>query len=238
MKKDWKIQIFADGADKETMLKQYKSGLVQGFTTNPSLMKKAGVSDYTSFAKELVKAIPDRSLSFEVFADDLEGMEREAKIIAGLGPNVFVKIPIVSTKGEYMLPLIERLSAAGVNLNITAVFTLEQTKKIVEAVNPKAKSYVSIFAGRLADNGYDPIPVMEEAVKICHEKDNVFLLWASTREVWNVYEADRMGVDIITVPDSVLQKLPKVGEKTPAELSIDTVVGFQNDIAKLGFTIE
>lgn len=238
MKKDFKIQIFADGADKEKMLDQYKSGLVQGFTTNPSLMKRAGVSDYTSFAKELVSAIPDRSISFEVFADDLEGMEREAKIIAGLGPNVFVKIPIVSTKGEYMLPLIERLSAAGVNLNITAVFTIEQTKKIVQAVNPKAKSYVSIFAGRLADNGYDPIEVMKEAVDICHSKDNVFLLWASTREVWNVFEAESLGVDIITVPDSVLQKLPRLREKTSDDLSIDTVVGFQEDIAKLGFSIE
>ena len=237
MYKDFHVQIFADGAVLETMKKQYESGLVDGFTTNPSLMKKAGVEDYTPYAKRVVEAIPDLSLSFEVFADDMETMEQEARKIAVLGKNVFVKIPVVNTKGESMIPLIARLSAEGVNLNVTAIYSVAQTKAIVEAVSEKAITYVSIFAGRLADNGLDPIPVMTEASEICKQYDHVRLLWASTREVWNVYEAERLGVDIITCPDGVLQKLAKITDKTPEQLSVDTVVGFNHDIADLGFTI-
>lgn len=238
MFKDFRVQIFADGAVLETMKKQYESGLVDGFTTNPSLMKKAGVEDYTPYAKKVVAAIPDLSLSFEVFADDMETMEQEARKIAALGKNVFVKIPVVNTKGESMIPLISRLSAEGVNLNVTAVYSVAQTKAIVEAVSNKAITYVSIFAGRLADNGLDPIPVMTEASAICKKYDYIRLLWASTREVWNVYEAERLGVDIITCPDGVLQKLAKIGDKTPDQLSVDTVIGFNRDIADLGFTIQ
>lgn len=237
MFKDLKIQIFADGADIETMKAQGKEGLVDGFTTNPSLMKKGGVTDYVGFAQDVLTAIPDKSISFEVFADDLEGMEAEARKIATFGENVFVKIPIVNTKGESTLPLIEKLSKEGTNLNVTAVYTVEQTRAIVDVVSEEAHTYVSIFAGRLSDNGYDPIPVMTEAVEICKEKENVDLLWASTREVWNIFEAERLGVDIITVPDSVLKKLAGVGAKTPAELSVATVEGFAKDIAALGFHI-
>ena len=238
MFKELKVQIFADGAVPETMKKQYESGLVDGFTTNPSLMKKAGVENYTAYAKKMVEAIPDRSLSFEVFADDAEGMEREARIIAKLGKNVMVKIPVVNTKGESMLPLIQKLSAEGVNINVTAVYSVAQTKAIVEAVSPKALIYVSIFAGRLGDNGLDPIPVMREASEICKKYEAVRLLWASTREVWNVFQAEALGVDIITCPDGVLQKLAKIDGKTPEDLSVATVVGFNRDIADLGFTIE
>lgn len=237
MFKGLNIQLFADGAALETMKAQYETGLVDGFTTNPSLMKKGGVTDYNGFAQEVLAAIPDRSISFEVFAEDAETMEKEARKIASLGENVFVKIPIVNTKGESSLPLIERLSHDGVNINVTAVYTVEQTRAIVDAVSDQAQTYVSIFAGRLGDHGYDYIPVMKDAVEICHAKRNVSLLWASTREVWNIFEAERLGVDIITVPDDVLKKLPKVKTKTPEELSIATVEGFAQDIASLGFHI-
>lgn len=231
------IKIYADGAILEKMEEQYKSGVVDGFTTNPSLMKKAGVTDYTSYAKKVVERIPDMSLSFEVFADDFETMEAEARKIATFGDNVFVKIPIMNTKGESSIPLIRKLSAEGVNLNVTAVYTAEQVKDIVEAVDEKASTYVSVFAGRLADNGIDPVPVIKEAEKLCHSKENVLLLWASTREVYNVLQAEELKVDIITCPDDVLKKLQNIGKKTPIELSKDTVVGFSNDIKDLGFTI-
>ncbi len=233
-----RIKRYADGAVLETMKAQYEAGLVSGFTTNPSLMKKAGVTDYVSYAQEVVRAIPDLSLSFEVFADDFETMEQEARKIAAFGSNVFVKIPVVNTQGESAIPLIRKLSEEGVNLNVTAVFTVDQVREIVEAVNEKAHTYVSVFAGRLADHGFDPIPVIEQAVSLCHSKTNVELLWASTREVWNVYEAERLGADIITCPDDVLKKLAKISDDTkPEDLSVDTVIGFNHDIADLGFHI-
>ncbi len=232
-----KIEIFADGANLAEMIEQYKGGEVDGFTTNPSLMKKGGVTDYNQFAKEVIAAIPDLSLSFEVFADDFETMEAEARKIATFGDNVFVKIPIMNTKGESAIPLIKKLSAEGININVTALYTVEQVQEVVEAANDEAVTYASVFAGRLADVGIDPIPVIVEAEKLCHAKKNVKLLWASTREVYNVIQADELGCDIITCPPDVLKKLPKVGSKTPLELSRDTVVGFNNDIKDLGFSI-
>ncbi len=231
------IEIFADGANLTEMIEQYKGGEIDGFTTNPSLMKKGGVTDYNQFAKDVITAIPDLSLSFEVFADDFETMEAEARKIATFGDNVFVKIPIMNTKGESAIPLIKKLSAEGININVTALYTVDQVREVVEAVNEEAVTYASVFAGRLADVGIDPVPVIVEAEKLCHSKKNVKLLWASTREVYNVIQADELGCDIITCPPDVLKKLPKIGSKTPLELSKDTVIGFNNDIKDLGFSI-
>ena len=231
-----KIKIYADGADVNKMLEVYKKGIAQGFTTNPSLMKVAGVEDYNVFAQEVVKAIPDLSVSFEVFADDFETMRKEAQKIAQYGPNVFVKIPITNTKGESSLPLVKELSDQGVNLNITAILTIEQVKETVEALNENSKSIVSVFAGRVADTGVDPIPLMEASAEVCHSKKNVELLWASTREVLNISQAEKAGADIVTVPNALLDKLPMLG-KNLLELSLDTVKMFNTDIKALGYKI-
>ena len=192
------VKVFADGADIEEMKSAYKNQLVDGFTTNPSLMAKAGVTDYKAFAEEVVSEIPDASISFEVFADDLPTMEKEAEILKQYGDNVFVKIPIVTTTGESTLPLIKRLSSKQVRLNVTAVYTIEQVKAITDAVTEGVPTYVSVFAGRIADTGIDPLPLMKESVKVTHSKEGVQLLWASCREVYNVIQADEIGADIIT----------------------------------------
>ena len=194
------VKVFADGADIEEMKSAYKNQLVDGFTTNPSLMAKAGVTDYKAFAEEVVSEIPDASISFEVFADDLPTMEKEAEILKQYGDNVFVKIPIVTTTGESTLPLIKRLSSKQVRLNVTAVYTIEQVKAITDAVTEGVPTYVSVFAGRIADTGIDPLPLMKESVKVTHSKEGVQLLWASCREVYNVIQADEIGADIITCP--------------------------------------
>ncbi|PTG82198.1 transaldolase, partial [Staphylococcus chromogenes] len=206
------------------------------FTTNPSLMAKAGVKDYKQFAKEVVEAIPDASISFEVFGDDMETMEKEAEIIQQFGENIFVKIPIVNTKGETMLPLIKKLSAKGVKLNVTAVYTIEQVKDITEAVTEGVETYVSVFAGRIADTGVDPLPLMKEAVEVTHSKKGVQLLWASCRELFNVVQADEIGADIITCPSDVVKKVPNIGRDIN-ELSVDTVKGFSKDIQSSGLSI-
>ncbi|WP_305849996.1 transaldolase [Staphylococcus hyicus] len=234
--KNLKVQVFADGADINQMKQAYVNKEVDGFTTNPSLMAKAGVEDYTQFAKEVVKAIPDASVSFEVFGDDMETMEKEAEIIQQFGENIFVKIPIVNTKGESMLPLIEKLSAKGVKLNVTAVYTIEQVKAITEAVTEGVETYVSVFAGRIADTGVDPLPLMKESVKVTHSKKGVQLLWASCRELYNVIQADEIGVDIITCPGDVVKKIPNIGRNID-DLSVDTVKGFAKDIQSSGLSI-
>lgn len=231
-----KVQVFADGADIHQMKQAYQNKEVDGFTTNPSLMAKAGVKDYTQFAKEVVEAIPDASISFEVFGDDMDTMEKEAEIIQQFGENIFVKIPIVNTKGESMLPLIEKLSAKGVKLNVTAVYTIEQVKAITEAVTEGVETYVSVFAGRIADTGVDPLPLMKEAVEITHSKKGVQLLWASCRELFNVIQADEIGADIITCPSDVVKKVPNIGRDIN-ELSVDTVKGFSKDIQSSGLSI-
>lgn len=232
----YKVKIYADGADINQMLEAYENGVASGFTTNPTLMKQAGVTDYNEFAQAVVKAIPDLSVSFEVFGDDFETMKLEAAKIASYGENVFVKIPITNTKGESSLPLIKELSDAGVNLNVTAILTIEQVKDTVAALNPNAKSIVSVFAGRVADTGRCPMALMRESAEICHSKDNVELLWASTREVLNIAQADEVGADIITVPNGILAKLPMLN-KDLLELSLDTVKMFNNDIKSLGYKI-
>ncbi len=231
-----KIKIYADGADVTKMLEVYKKGVAQGFTTNPTLMKVGGVVDYNAFAEEVVAAIPDLSVSFEVFADDFETMKLEALKIASYGPNVFVKIPITNTLGESSLPLVKELSDQGVNLNVTAILTIEQVQATVDAVSENSKTIVSVFAGRVADTGVDPMPLMKQSAEICHSKNNVELLWASTREVLNIFQAEEAGCDIVTVPNALLDKLPMLG-KDLLELSLDTVKMFNNDIKALGFTI-
>ncbi|BBN98131.1 transaldolase [Sporolactobacillus terrae] len=230
------VKIYADGAKLEDMLAAYKSGFVSGFTTNPSLMKKAGVADYVAFAKKVVEKIPDLPLSFEVFADDFETMEKEAEKIHTFGKNVYIKIPITNTKGESSIPLIEKLQDKGYSLNVTAILTIKQVEETVAALNPDVDNIVSVFAGRIADTGRDPIPYMKQSVDICRTKKGANLLWASSRELFNVYEADRLGVDIITCTPEIISKLKKVG-KPLEQVSLDTVKGFNTDIQTLGYTI-
>lgn len=231
------VEVFADGADIEEMKAAYNNKYVDGFTTNPSLMAKAGVTDYKAFAEEVVKAIPDASISFEVFADDLETMEKEAEILKQYGDNVFVKIPIVTTTGESTLPLIKKLSADNVRLNVTAVYTIEQVRDITNAVTEGVSTYVSVFAGRIADTGVDPLPLMKESVEVTHSKKGVKLLWASCREVINVIQADEIGADIITCPADVVKKVNSNLGRNIEELSIDTVKGFAKDIQSSGLSI-
>lgn len=231
-----KVKIYADGAKLEDMLAAYRSGTVQGFTTNPSLMKKAGVTDYKAFAKEVLSEISDASVSFEVFTDELDTMEKEADILSALGKNVFVKIPITNTKGESTVPLIRKLSKKGYQLNITAIFTIEQVEAVVDALDADTASIVSVFAGRIADTGRDAGEIMRKAAEICKRKPKAELLWASCRELYNIYEADKCGCDIITVPNSILAKSNNVG-KDLKEYSLETVQGFFKDASGLGFSI-
>ena len=233
---DLKIKIFADGADLGTMKEQAKNPLISGFTTNPSLVKAAGVTDYKAYALEVFAAIPNKPISFEVFADDLPTMEAQAREIATWSPNVNVKVPVTNTKGESLAPVIKRLSAAGVVLNITALYTVRQVQEITDAVSVETSSILSVFAGRLGDTGHDPVPVMEECVEVVKAKPKAELLWASTREVFNVIQADRMGCHIITAPDSVISKLGGLG-KDPTQNSLDTVKAFYADATAAGFDI-
>lgn len=233
---DLKIKIFADGADLATMRAQAENPLISGFTTNPSLIKAAGVTDYKSYALEVLAAIPDKPISFEVFADDLATMEAQAREIATWGANVNVKIPVTNTKGESLAPVVERLSAAGISLNITALYTVGQVEEITAAVAAGTPAILSVFAGRLGDTGHDPVPVMEAAVKVVAAKPKAELLWASTREVFNVIQADRMGCHIITAPDGVIAKLGGLG-KDPLQNSLDTVKAFYADATAAGFDI-
>lgn len=230
------IKIFADGADLKKMKEIYDQGLVAGFTTNPSLMKKAGVTDYLTFVKEAVAAIPDLSLSFEVFADDFETMEKEAEKLASLGENIMVKIPITNSKGESSIPLIRRLSEKGINLNVTAVFTFAQVLSAVQAFAPNTHNYISIFAGRIANTGIDPEPLMACAAAVCHSYPNIEVLWASSREIFNIAQAERCACDIITVTDSILAGLSNWG-KDLNQYSLETVQTFLKDSQNLGFNI-
>ncbi|MFX3616619.1 MAG: transaldolase [Sporolactobacillus sp.] len=233
---EWNVKIYADGADINDMMAAYQAGFVKGFTTNPSLMKKAGVTNYLAFAQDVLQRIPDLPISFEVFGDDFETMEKEALKIHAFGDNVYVKIPITNTKGESSIPLIKKLSNQAISLNVTAILTTEQVEETVAALNPEIDSIVSVFAGRIADTGRDPIPYMRKSVELCHRNNSAQLLWASSRELFNVYEADRLGVDIITCTPAIIEKLKNVG-KTLEEVSLDTVRGFSRDIQTLGYSI-
>jgi transaldolase len=236
MKLSHRIQLYADGADVREMIAAREGGIVRGFTTNPTLMRKSGVTDYESFAKEALRATGGMPISFEVFADDFDEMERQAKLIATWGDSVFVKIPITNTKGDSSIPLVARLSHAGVKLNITAILTLDQVRAVVDAIDPNVPAIVSVFAGRIADTGRDPVPLMSEAAAIVSEKPKAQLLWASPRELLNVFQADECGCHIITVTPDILKKLSMVG-KPLEDLSLDTVKMFYNDAAAAGFKL-
>ncbi|MCC7047846.1 MAG: transaldolase [Alphaproteobacteria bacterium] len=231
-----RIKIFADGADLNGIAKLYKNPLIKGFTTNPTLMNKAGVKDYETFAREVLKVVPDRPVSFEVFADDFGEMEAQARVIASWGRNVNVKIPITNTKGASAGPLIKRLSAAGVVLNVTAIMTPAQVKTVADALDPKTPAIVSVFAGRVADTGRDPVPLMTECRDILKPRPKAELLWASPRELLNIFHAEGMGCHIITVTHDVLAKLPLVGKDLDG-YSLDTVKMFHKDATAAGFTI-
>jgi transaldolase len=233
---DLKIKIFADGADFDGMINMYANPLIQGFTTNPTLMKVAGISDYAGFARKVLANITDRPVSFEVFADEPEEMQAQALEIASWGKNVNVKIPVTNTKGEFLGPLIKTLSASGVVVNVTAVFTLDQVRAIADALHPDTGAIVSVFAGRVADSGIDPVPLMTEAAQILRSRPKADLLWASPRELLNIFQADQCGCGIITATNDLLKKLSLIG-KNQEQYSLETVKMFYNDAAKVGYKI-
>ena len=232
-----KVQIFADGADKASMLELYRKPYIKGFTTNPTLMRKAGVTDYERFAHEILQSIPDRPISFEVFADEEAEMERQGRKIARWASNVYVKIPVTNTRCEPMYNLIRRLSADGIQVNATAVLALDQVGHIALALRGGAPSYISVFAGRVADTGRDPIPLMKSALELMAPEPSTQLVWASPRELLNIFQADEIGCHIITVTSDVLKKLALVG-KDLLEYSLETVRMFHNDAAQSKFKLE
>jgi len=231
-----KIKLFADGADLDSMLVLYKDPSIKGYTTNPTLMKKAGITNYEKFARQVLEEIPDRPVSFEVFADDLTNMLAQAKVIASWGSNVNVKIPVTSTRGEFTGPIIRELSSSGVQLNITAVFTPEQVEIIADNLSCDTPAIVSVFAGRIADTGLDPIPIMSDCLGILKHLPKAELLWASPREFLNIIQADEIGCHIITATPDVLDKLKLLG-KGLTEFSLETVRMFYDDAQTAGYTI-
>lgn len=234
---DLRIHLYADGADIKEMVAARQTDLVKGFTTNPTLMRKAGLTDYEAFAKAALAAIPDRPISFEVFADEFGEMERQARKIATWGAHVFVKIPITDPKGNSSLPLIGRLAKAGVKLNLTALLTLEQVRGVAEQLNPDVPAVVSVFAGRIADTGVDPEPVMRASAELLAHLPKAQLLWASSREVLNIFQAQACGCHIITVTPDILKKVAAMHGKDLTELSLDTVKMFDADAKAAGFTL-
>ena len=230
------IKLFADGANVAGILEMYQNPRIDGFTTNPTLMRKAGITDYVAFAKDILKEIPDKPISFEVFADEFGEMERQALEIADWGRNVYVKIPVMNTKRKTSYDLVRKLSQAGVQLNITAIMTLEQVRKVAEAVQGGSSSFVSVFAGRVADTGVDPIPMMQESLQILKTAPNAELLWASPREVLNVYQAETIGCHIITATNDILKKLELNGKNLDV-YSQETVQMFFNDAQAAGFQL-
>ncbi len=232
-----KVKLFADGADLAGMKEMYANPMIKGFTTNPTLMRKAGVQDYKAFAHQVLEAIPDRPISFEVFADEFDEMERQALEIASWGKSVNVKIPVTNTRRQFAGPLIERLSKAGVTLNVTAVMSVEQVQRITECLAPDTPAIISVFAGRIADTGRDPMPLMAEAVKIMRTKPKAELIWASPRELLNIFHADSIGCHIITATNDILKKLSLVG-KDLEHYSLDTVEMFYKDAQAAGYKIK
>jgi transaldolase len=231
-----KVKVYADGADKASMLALYQNPLIKGFTTNPTLMHKAGVSDYRAFAREIIQALPDRPISFEVFSDEFPEMERQALEIAKWGDNVYVKIPITNTRGEPSRNLVRKLARAGVKLNITALLTLDQVRNIIPDLAEGQPGYVSVFAGRIADTGRDPMPMMAAAVELLRPYPHLELIWASPRELLNIFQADEAGCHIITVAHDLLRKLNLVG-KDLHEYSLETVKMFYDDGRKAGYSL-
>ena len=233
---DLHVKIFGDGAELSNMLALYRKPYIRGFTTNPTLMNKAGVRDYRAFARDVIAAIPDRPVSFEVFTDDLNEMERQAREIATWGENVYVKIPITNTRREPAYDLIHNLSHAGVKVNVTAIMSLTQVREVVFGLRGGSPSCVSVFAGRIADTGRDPVPMMAAAVELLRAEPSAELIWASPRELLNIFQADDVGCHIITVTHDILSKLANVG-KDLDDLSLETVKMFYDDAQKAGFAL-
>ena len=231
-----KVKIFADGADKAGMLEMYAKPFVKGLTTNPTLMKKAGITDYRAFCKEILTSIKDKPLSFEVFSDDFSEMERQALEIASWGENVYVKIPVTNTKQETCYALVKKLAAQKVKLNVTALMTLTQVRDVVASLDPNVPSYVSVFAGRVADTGFDPVPMMAKSVEILKAAPASELIWASPRELLNIFQADEIGCHVITVTNDILKKLSLVGYDLD-QYSLDTVKMFYKDAVEAGFRL-
>ena len=233
---DLSVKIFADGADKAGMLEMCAKPFVKGLTTNPTLMRKAGIADYKAFSLDILEAIPNRPISLEVFSDDFAEMERQALEIASWGKNVYVKIPVTNTKREASCNLIEKLAAKKVKLNVTAVMTLVQARDVVAALDPDIPSYVSVFAGRIADTGLDPVPLMAAALELLKAAPAAELIWASPRELLNIFQADAIGCHIITVTNELLKKLDLVG-KDLNDYSLETVKMFFDDARAAGFKL-
>jgi transaldolase len=231
------VKVYADGADKQGMLQLNSNPLIKGLTTNPTLMRKAGLKDFEAFAKDILQGITEKSISFEVFSDDFPEMRRQAMKINGWAKNVYVKIPITNTRDESALPLIRELASEGVKLNVTAILTLDQVEGVAQALNPKVPSIVSVFAGRIADTGVDPMPHMRESKKKLAGLPQAELLWASVREVLNIFQSDECGCDIVTVPHDILNKALKMSGMDLKALSLDTVKMFASDAAAAGFTL-
>ncbi len=232
------VKLFTDGADKSQIVDMAKNKWIAGFTTNPSLLKQAGVKDYAAFGRDLVAAVPDRHISFEVFSDDIPEMEAQARVINSWGGNVYVKLPVTTTRNEPLFDMVRKLSHDGIKINLTALFTSEQVDQGVAALDGGAPSVVSVFAGRLADFGIDYRPIMRQAIARARSTKTVEVIWASTREVFNVVEADEMGCHIITAPADILKKLPNLGTKTGAELSLAAVKAFRTDAIAAGLTLK
>ncbi len=231
-----KVKLFADGAEKAGMLEMYNNSLISGFTTNPTLMRKAGIKDYKEFAHDILLVIKDKPISFEVFSDEFNEMESEALEIASWGKNVYVKIPITNTRAEASLDLIKKLCNAGVKINVTAMMTADQVRSVVPILCSGPASYVSVFAGRIADAGVDPLPIMKDVVALLKDYKNIELIWASPRELYNVVQADSIGCHIITATNDILKKIPTLG-KDLAQFSLDTVKMFYDDAQKAGYKI-
>jgi len=230
------VKIFADGADINGILELYSNPIIKGFTTNPTLMRMSGISDYEQFSRQLLEKITDRPVSLEVFSDEFAEMERQALKISGWGENVYVKIPVTNTHRESSTNLVRRLAEKGVKINVTALMTLEQVSDISEALKNHAPSYISVFAGRIADTGRDPMPLMKEAVQIMSTHDTQELIWASPRELLNIFHADEVGCQVITVSHNILKKLSLIG-KDLDEFSLDTVKMFHTDASKAGYRL-
>jgi transaldolase len=233
---DLKVKIFGDGADKAAILDLYAKPYIQGFTTNPTLMRKAGIRDYECFARDLLEAVPDRPISFEVFADDFDEMERQARRIATWGPNVFAKIPITNTRRQSSIPLLRHLTNEGLQLNVTALLPWHQVCAAAEAMHGGPPCYISVFAGRIADTGVDPVPLMSQAVELLAASPNLQLIWASPRELLNIFQADEIGCHVITVTSDLLRKLDMVG-KDLDEFSLETVRMFHEDARLSGYEL-
>ena len=231
-----KVKIFADGADKAAMLDMHARPYIKGLTTNPTLMRNSGIANYRAFAKDILSQIHDKPVCFEVLADDFEEMERQALEIASWADNVYVKIPVTNTKRETSRALVNRLADRQVKLNVTAIMTLPQVREISAALNPATASYVSVFAGRIADTGIDPLPLMAAAVEMLKINTKAELVWASTREILNIFQADAIGCQVITVTSDIIRKLPLIGYDLE-EYSIDTVKMFYDDARSAGFSL-